>query len=73
VFALYTTKNRDLASQGFIVIGIDHTYDSTPVEFPDGHPVLGILTNANNTLATEVCGKDVLWIATQLSPENLTT
>src|SRR5262245_7130970 len=31
----YTGLNEDLASRGFVVIGIDHTFDAT-VEFPGG-------------------------------------
>jgi predicted dienelactone hydrolase len=31
----YTGLNEDLASRGFVVVGIDHTFDAT-VEFPDG-------------------------------------
>jgi Platelet-activating factor acetylhydrolase, isoform II len=69
--AVYTTFNRDLASQGFVVVGVDHTYDSSPVEFPDGHLVLGILTDASNTISAEVRGQDVLWLATHLTLDNL--
>ena len=69
--AFYTIFNRDLASEGYVVIGIDHTYDSTPVEFPDGHLVAGILTDANNTVAAEVRGQDALFVASQVTLENL--
>lgn len=31
-----TYQVEDLASHGFIVVGIDHTYNSRPVAFPDG-------------------------------------
>lgn len=31
-----TWQMEDLASHGFIVVGIDHTYNSGPVAFPDG-------------------------------------
>ncbi len=32
-----TTLIEDLASRGYIVVTIDHTYDATAVQFPDGH------------------------------------
>lgn len=34
-----TYQMEDLASHGFIVVGIDHTYNSRPVAFPDGRVV----------------------------------
>jgi dienelactone hydrolase len=30
---------EDLASHGFVVVGIDHTYNSEPIAFPDGRVV----------------------------------
>lgn len=33
---LYGVKARELASQGYIVVTIDHPYDADIVEFPDG-------------------------------------
>ncbi len=32
-----TALVEDLASRGYIVVTIDHTYDATAVQFPDGH------------------------------------
>jgi pimeloyl-ACP methyl ester carboxylesterase len=37
--ALYTTLLEDLASQGFVVIALDHTYETDAVEFPNGELV----------------------------------
>jgi predicted dienelactone hydrolase len=34
-----TYQVEDLASHGFIVVGIDHTYNSHPVAFPDGRVI----------------------------------
>jgi predicted dienelactone hydrolase len=34
-----TYQTEDLASHGFVVAGIDHTYNSGPVAFPDGHVI----------------------------------
>jgi dienelactone hydrolase len=38
-----TTLVQDLASRGYLVVTIDHTYDSSEVEFPDGRVVGGLL------------------------------
>lgn len=34
--SLYGARARDLASQGYIVVTVDHPYDAEVVEFPDG-------------------------------------
>ncbi len=34
-----TYQVEDLASHGFIVVGVDHTYNSGPVVFPDGRVI----------------------------------
>lgn len=33
---LYTAQLEDLASHGWIIVAVDHTYDAIVVEFPDG-------------------------------------
>lgn len=38
----YSILSHSLASQGFIVIAMDHPYDADVVEFPDGSTVLGV-------------------------------
>lgn len=38
--ALGTTLVEDLASRGYVVASIDHTYDATEVEFPGNRLVL---------------------------------
>ena len=35
-FTDYTFLLEDLASRGYVVAAVDHTYDATAVEFPDG-------------------------------------
>jgi hypothetical protein len=35
----YTTQMEDLASHGYVVIGVDHTYEAPGVVFPDGRVV----------------------------------
>lgn len=38
-----TTQVQDLASRGYLVVTIDHPYDASEVEFPDGRVVAGVL------------------------------
>ncbi|MBL7253872.1 alpha/beta hydrolase family protein [Paractinoplanes lichenicola] len=38
-----TTVVQDLASRGYVVVTIDHTYDASEVQFPDGRVVEGLL------------------------------
>jgi dienelactone hydrolase len=40
--ALGTTLVQDLASHGFVVVAIDHTYDAAVVEFPGGRVERGV-------------------------------
>lgn len=40
--AVYTSLVADLASRGFIVASVDHTYDAFTVEFPGGELVDGL-------------------------------
>jgi len=35
-FTDYTFLFEDLASRGYVVVSVDHTYEATAVEFPDG-------------------------------------
>jgi platelet-activating factor acetylhydrolase isoform II len=37
-----TVVVEELASRGYLVVTIDHTYDAEVVEFPDGHVVRGL-------------------------------
>jgi pimeloyl-ACP methyl ester carboxylesterase len=39
---------EDLASHGFVVAGIDHTYNSEPVAFPDGRVVSSVVVKEMN-------------------------
>lgn len=41
----YTSLAEELASHGYIVVAIDHTYDATAVEFPDGRLVTSAFLN----------------------------
>ena len=39
----YTFLAEDLASRGYVVVSVAHTYESTAVEFPDGRLVQSVL------------------------------
>jgi dienelactone hydrolase len=41
-FTDYTFLFEDLASRGYVVVSVDHTYEATAVEFPDGRFVESI-------------------------------
>jgi len=42
-FTDYTFIAEDLASRGYIIASVDHTYEATAVEFPDGRFVKSVL------------------------------
>jgi len=49
-FTDYTFLYEDLASRGYVVASVDHTYEATAVEFPDGRLATSLLGSylANN-------------------------
>jgi len=49
---LYTGLVEDLASNGYVVVAIDHPHDANIVSFPDGHTVrIGKVGESNNAIA----------------------
>ena len=50
---LYSAQVRDLASQGFLVITVDHPYDADFVEFPDGTIITGAPSNDTDDATLE--------------------
>ena len=42
-FTDYTFLYEDLASRGYVVASVDHTYEATAVEFPDGRLATSVL------------------------------
>lgn len=71
VSGYYSGFLSSLASYGYLVVGVDHPYDSDPVELPSGELIHDVLTDANNTLATVIRASDVDWLATQITVANL--
>jgi dienelactone hydrolase len=53
-FTDYTFLFEDLASRGYVVVSIDHTYEATAVEFPDGRFVKSVLgSHLNHSWRTD--------------------
>ena len=53
-FTDYTFIFEDLASRGYVVASVDHTYEATAVEFPDGRFEKGVLgSHWDNTWRTD--------------------
>ena len=55
MFTDYTFLFEDLASRGYVVASVAHTYETTAVEFPDGRLVVSLLGShfTQDTLRTE--------------------
>ncbi|WP_319462761.1 hypothetical protein [Micromonospora sp. RTP1Z1] len=68
--SLYTTMVEDLASQGFVVVAIDHPYDADAVEFPGGRLVLRNQppdSDQTNAAAVAVRADDTKFVLNELS------
>lgn len=76
----YTFIFEDLASRGYVIASVDHTYEATAVAFPDGRLVKSILgSHFDNswrgddrtlTLATAVRLQDVSFLRAELRRQN---
>jgi dienelactone hydrolase len=65
---IYSAMVQALASQGYIVVSIDHPYDADIVEFPDGSIALAanITTDAQIEAALNVRSSDVSFVVDEL-------
>ena len=64
-----TALVEDLASEGFVVVAIDHTHESQLVEFPDGRLVRGTFVDtgpASNLRALRIRVTDTRFVLDQL-------
>ena len=59
-----------IASYGYFIMAMDHTYDAEIVEFPDGELVFGLPTLSGDAQALDVRTKDTSFVIDQLG--NLT-
>ena len=76
----YTFLAEDLASRGYVVAAVDHTYEAVAVEFPDGRLAKGVfgssLTDYTRsdvsalTFAVSVRTADLRFVADQLTAMN---
>ncbi|MCI4066487.1 hypothetical protein MRQ36_29590 [Micromonospora sp. R77] len=67
--SLYTTMLEDLASQGFIIVAMDHPYDADAVEFPGGRLVLRDQPPdgpESNAVAVAVRAEDTSFVLSEL-------
>jgi hypothetical protein len=56
-----------LASYGYFVVAMDHTYDAQVVEFPSGELVFGLPTINGDAEALDVRAKDTSFVVNQLA------
>ncbi|KAF7156253.1 hypothetical protein CNMCM5623_009646 [Aspergillus felis] len=72
---MYTLLLRDIASNGFAVVSVDHPYDADIVEYPDGRTVLGRLANISTETewvsALNVRVKDMVFLLDQMHDEKV--
>jgi pimeloyl-ACP methyl ester carboxylesterase len=69
----YTILFEGLASYGYLVIAMDHTYDAALVEFPDGTIIPGNPTLSADAQSLDVRTKDSSFVIDQLSNETFIT
>jgi pimeloyl-ACP methyl ester carboxylesterase len=71
---LYSALAATVASKGYVVVTVDHPYDTDIVEFPSGAAVLGLnLSDAQIPLAVETRAKDLSFVLDQLHYPKLPT
>lgn len=70
---LYNVLVQSVASTGYIVVSIDHPYDVSIVEYPDGTTVLAedIETDAQIELALATRAQDVSFVLNQLDKSSI--
>ncbi len=69
---IYSGIAQSLASQGYIVITVDHPYDASIVEYPDGSRILAanITTPKQIVFDLDVRVKDVMFVIDQLDSQS---
>jgi pimeloyl-ACP methyl ester carboxylesterase len=67
----YTLQAIELASHGYIVVGIFHTYYSAAVVFPDGHVAQGVEFSMDiRQQAEATCAQDIVFALDQMENAN---
>ncbi|KAF4944818.1 hypothetical protein FGADI_12413 [Fusarium gaditjirri] len=65
---MYSAMARSVASHGYVVITVDHAYDASIIEYPDGTVITGVVGEANQTVRSQ----DVSFIIDRIK-DNSTT
>ncbi|KAI1057242.1 hypothetical protein LB507_001470 [Fusarium sp. FIESC RH6] len=69
---VYGAMARSLASLGYIVFTMDHTYEALVVEFPDGSAAYHTTNDTPDLVMLEARTKDASFLTAQLSNKTLT-
>ncbi|KAL6913682.1 hypothetical protein FSST1_011442 [Fusarium sambucinum] len=69
---VYGAMARSLASLGYIIFTLDHTYETLVVEFPNGGTAYATTSNTSELVMLEARTKDVSFLTSQLSNKTLT-
>ncbi|CZT23497.1 related to PAF acetylhydrolase family protein [Ramularia collo-cygni] len=69
---IYSAMAQSIASEGFVVIAIDHPYDADIVEFPDGSTILAanMTTDEDFAHSVDVRAQDVSSVLDHLESES---
>ncbi|KAM4059847.1 platelet-activating factor acetylhydrolase, isoform II domain-containing protein [Hirsutella rhossiliensis] len=72
---IYGAMARSLASQGYVVVTVDHPYDANLVEFPDGRVVLGANISDDDPIAVgkvvQIRNDDLSFVLDQLHDKSV--
>ncbi|EXL42235.1 hypothetical protein FOCG_15582 [Fusarium oxysporum f. sp. radicis-lycopersici 26381] len=71
---MYSAMARSVASHGYVVITVDHAYDASIIEYPDGTAITGVVGEANQTVletSSQVRSQDISFIIDQIK-DNVT-
>ncbi|KAH7215773.1 Alpha/Beta hydrolase protein [Fusarium oxysporum] len=66
---MYSAMARSVASHGYVVITVDHAYDASIIEYPDGTAITGVVGEANQTVletSAKVRSQDISFIIDQI-------
>ncbi|RKL33224.1 hypothetical protein BFJ72_g10240 [Fusarium proliferatum] len=72
---MYSAMARSVASHGYIVITVDHAYDASIIEYPDGTDTTGVVGEANKTvleISAKVRSQDIMFVIDQIQ-DNVTS
>ncbi|KAE8333354.1 Alpha/Beta hydrolase protein [Aspergillus sergii] len=62
----YSLILESVASTGFVVVSVDHPYDASSVDFPDGRVIYGANISATDPVALNTRVQDVIFTLDQL-------